>query len=91
MNPRLGSLRYRTTQSVILLLGEHGGILNSAQMAREIRIHAVYLRKIISPLLVSGLVEAKEGRDGGYKLACLRKYKVADLIVVVMKVFRFVY
>ncbi|MDR9854020.1 Rrf2 family transcriptional regulator [Paenibacillus sp. VCA1] len=64
----LGTSRFRVLVLVILLLAAHGGTMTSGEMARHLRVHAVYLRKIMSPLLKRGIIEAKEGRDGGYTL-----------------------
>ncbi|MBE9914825.1 Rrf2 family transcriptional regulator [Paenibacillus donghaensis] len=68
MNLQLGTVRFRATLNVILLLAMHQGTLTSAEMSRQMNVHAAYLRHIVSPLLRQGLLEAKEGRDGGYKL-----------------------
>jgi len=64
----LGTARFRALVHVVLLLAAHGGTMTSGEMARHMRVHAVYLRKIMAPLLRRGLIEAKEGRDGGYTL-----------------------
>ncbi|MFD0713325.1 RrF2 family transcriptional regulator [Paenibacillus sp. GCM10027626] len=63
-----GAYKFRTTLSVLSLLAKKEGFMSSSEMAKLLQIHAVYLRKIISQLLKLGLVEAKEGRVGGYRL-----------------------
>ncbi|REE67029.1 Rrf2 family protein [Paenibacillus taihuensis] len=68
MDAQLGTHRFHVTLGVLLLLAKHGGTLSSSEMAKNLHVHAAYLRKIISGLLKNGLIEAKEGRDGGYKL-----------------------
>ncbi|GIO16808.1 hypothetical protein J19TS2_63630 [Cohnella xylanilytica] len=68
MDVQFGTHRFHATLGVLLLLAKHGGTLSSSEMAKNLHVHAVYLRKIVSELLRLGLVEAKEGRDGGYKL-----------------------
>jgi Rrf2 family protein len=41
----------------------------SAYVASSIRTHAVFLRRILRELVSAGLVEVREGRAGGYRLA----------------------
>ncbi|UVI33307.1 Rrf2 family transcriptional regulator [Paenibacillus spongiae] len=68
MDTALETDRFHATLGVLLLLAKQRGTLSSAEMAELLQVHAVYLRKTISRLQKLGLVEAKEGRDGGYKL-----------------------
>jgi len=74
-NHLIVSSKFRAALCVILLLTEHGGTLTSSEMAQQLNVHAAYLRKIMSTLLKAGMVEAKEGQDGGYKL----KYSGSDI------------
>lgn len=41
----------------------------SAMLAGSVNAHAVFLRRIMAQLVRAGIVEAREGRDGGYRLA----------------------
>jgi Rrf2 family transcriptional repressor of oqxAB len=41
----------------------------SAYLASSVNTHAVFLRRILRALVAAGLVEAREGRTGGYRLA----------------------
>jgi Rrf2 family protein len=41
----------------------------SAYVAASVNTHAVFLRRILGDLVAAGLVEAREGRAGGYRLA----------------------
>ena len=41
----------------------------SAMLAGSVNAHAVFLRRIMAQLGRAGIVEAREGRDGGYLLA----------------------
>lgn len=41
----------------------------SAHLASSVNTHAVFLRRILRDLVAAGLVEAREGRTGGYRLA----------------------
>lgn len=41
----------------------------SAYVAASVNTHAVFLRRILGDLVAAGLVAAREGRSGGYRLA----------------------
>ncbi len=41
----------------------------SALLASSVNTHAVFLRRILRDLVSAGLVAAREGRSGGYRLA----------------------
>jgi Rrf2 family protein len=41
----------------------------SAYVAASVNTHAVFLRRILGDLVAAGLVDAREGRSGGYRLA----------------------
>jgi Rrf2 family transcriptional repressor of oqxAB len=41
----------------------------SGYVASSVNTHAVFLRRILGDLVAAGLVEAREGRTGGYRLA----------------------
>jgi Rrf2 family protein len=41
----------------------------SAFIAGSVNTHAVFLRRILGDLVAAGLVSAREGRAGGYRLA----------------------
>jgi Rrf2 family protein len=41
----------------------------SSYVASSVNTHAVFLRRILGELVAAGLVEAREGRAGGYRLA----------------------
>jgi len=38
-------------------------------MAQDLKAHAVYLRRVLAQLVRANLIQAREGRDGGYRLA----------------------
>lgn len=52
-------------------------VSSSQQIAGFMNSGSTFMRRVMAPLVRAGLVEAREGRDGGYMLA-----KVADLITV---------
>lgn len=41
----------------------------SAYIASSVNTHAVFLRRILRELVAAGLVRAREGRSGGYRLS----------------------
>lgn len=53
----------------LAVLAIHGKVCPSCRMAEKIDSQATLLRRIMAQLVRSGLVAAKEGRDGGYSLA----------------------
>src|SRR5260370_18315194 len=38
-------------------------------MAQDLHAHAVFVRRVLTHLVRANLVQAREGRDGGYRLA----------------------
>lgn len=42
---------------------------SSNTMAQGLRAHAVFLRRVLAQLVRANLIKAREGRDGGYRLA----------------------
>lgn len=53
----------------LLVLADHDGLCNSNKLAVKLDSESGFLRKILSNLVKAGLIQAKEGRDGGYSLA----------------------
>jgi len=43
--------------------------MSSEDVANSVNAHPVFLRKLMAPLCASGIVEARKGRGGGYRLA----------------------
>jgi Rrf2 family transcriptional regulator, repressor of oqxAB len=41
----------------------------SSAMAHDLQSHAVFLRRVLAQLGRANLIQAREGRDGGYRLA----------------------
>lgn len=60
---------------VFLSLNEN--VCPSQQIAKSMRSGTSFMRRVMSPLVRANLVEAREGRDGGYILA-----KPANVITV---------
>ena len=53
----------------LVLLARTPGSATSAYLAGSVNAHATCLRRVLATLTRAGLVEAHEGRDGGYRLA----------------------
>jgi Rrf2 family protein len=53
----------------LVLLARSPESATSAVLATSVNTHASRLRRVLSALARAGLVEAYEGRDGGYRLA----------------------
>lgn len=57
------------TQAIIYLARSGEPVCPSGAIADHLQSHAVFLRRVVATLCRAGLVEAREGRDGGYHLA----------------------
>lgn len=42
--------------------------MSSSSIAGQVNSHATFLRRVLQTLAQAGIVEAREGRDGGYML-----------------------
>jgi len=56
-------------QGLVLLESSPLDVCSSAWIAESMRTHAVFLRRVLALLVRANLVEAREGRNGGYRLA----------------------
>ena len=55
-------------QALVVLAGTEGSC-SSSTMAQGLKAHAVFVRRVLAQLVRANLVQAREGRDGGYRLA----------------------
>lgn len=53
----------------LVVLAETDKPCSSSTMAQDLKAHAVYLRRVLAELVHANLIQAREGRDGGYRLA----------------------
>src|SRR5947199_3330038 len=53
----------------LVVLAETDGPCSSSAMAQDLKAHAVFLRRVLAQLVRANLIQAREGRDGGYRLA----------------------
>lgn len=56
-------------QALIFLNQSGDEVCPSGAIADELRAHAVFLRRVLATLVRAGIVGAREGREGGYRLA----------------------
>lgn len=52
----------------LIVLSDYEGLCPSGKIAEKLESQSAFLRKILTHLVKAGLIQAKEGRDGGYSL-----------------------
>lgn len=65
---QIGPARFAIAVHILVWLAKSGSFLSSAAIADQVNSHATFLRRVLATLAQSGLVEAREGREGGYSL-----------------------
>jgi Rrf2 family protein len=55
-------------QALVVIAGTEG-LCSSNTMAQDLKTHAVFVRRVLAQLVRADIVQAREGRDGGYRLA----------------------
>jgi Rrf2 family protein len=55
-------------QALVAIAGTEGRC-SSVAMAQDLNAHAVFVRRVLAQLARANIVQAHEGRDGGYRLA----------------------
>jgi len=63
-----GPRRFVIAVHALVWLARSEKMLPSSAIACEVNSHATFLRRVLQALTPSGMVEAREGRDGGYAL-----------------------
>src|SRR5713226_10100732 len=53
----------------LVVIAETEGPCSSSMMAQDLKAHAVFVRRVLAQLVRANIVQAREGRDGGYRLA----------------------
>src|SRR4051812_19640219 len=66
---QVGQSWFAMAVHALALLARSPGGYPSAYLAGSVNPHAVFLRKVVAHLVRAGLVVAREGREGGYRLA----------------------
>ena len=60
---------FRVAVQILVMLADKDDACSSAILAEDLDAHAVFLRRVLAQLARADLVAAREGRDGGYRLA----------------------
>lgn len=64
----IGPPRFKIAVHSIVWLAQSGSMLSSAMIASQVNSHATFMRRVMQSLALSGIVESKGGREGGYSL-----------------------
>lgn len=67
-NNQIGPARFAIAIHSLVWLAQSGKLLTSSVIASKVHSHATFLRRVMAQLAVAGIVETKEGREGGYSL-----------------------
>jgi Rrf2 family transcriptional repressor of oqxAB len=65
---QLGPPRFAVAVHILVWLARSGCSLSSSVIADQVKSHATFMRRVLATLAQAGIVEAREGRDGGYSL-----------------------
>lgn len=66
---------------IVLAKNYHQGPLSLRQIAKKKKLPFKYLEQVVIPLRLSGLIEAKEGKGGGYFLKkSPKKISIAEIV-----------
>jgi len=60
---------FRVAVQALVVLAETDDACSSTIIARELQAHATFLRRVMAQLVHAHIVVAREGREGGYRLA----------------------
>ncbi|GMA49721.1 hypothetical protein GCM10025857_10780 [Alicyclobacillus contaminans] len=76
--------RFRTAIHALAGLAINQCVQSSSSLAGHVNTHAAFLRRVLLPFVHAGIVEAREGRDGGYILKkSPEDLTLADIFMVV--------
>ncbi|MCQ6559399.1 RrF2 family transcriptional regulator [Paenibacillus mendelii] len=64
----IGPPRFKIAVHAIVWLAKSNNILSSAMIADQVSSHATFMRRVLQQLAVTGIVESRGGREGGYIL-----------------------
>ncbi len=65
----MSNAHFAIATHALSLLAQSDEGYSSAYIAGSVNTGAPFLRRVLSTLVKAGLIEAREGRDGGYRLA----------------------
>ncbi|MGZ9584035.1 RrF2 family transcriptional regulator [Paenibacillus marinisediminis] len=76
----IGPPRFAIAVHALVWLTQSECKCSSAAIAEQVKSHAAFLRRVLAQLANAGIVDAKEGRDGGYTLKIAPdQIKLADV------------
>ncbi|MFD1953578.1 Rrf2 family transcriptional regulator [Paenibacillus thailandensis] len=83
-NHPIGPPRFAIAVHTLVMLAHCGCIMTSGAIAKHVNSHPTFLRRVLAQLAGEGIVEAREGREGGYFLkANPDKLTLADIYMAV--------
>ncbi|QAY66678.1 Rrf2 family transcriptional regulator [Paenibacillus protaetiae] len=83
-NNPIGPPRFAIAVHTLILLAHCGCLMTSGAIAKQVNSHPTFLRRVLAQLAGEGIVEAREGRDGGYFLkADPDRLTLADIYMAV--------
>lgn len=65
---QIGPPKFNIAIHILIWLAKSGSLVSSAMIAEQVKSHSTFLRRVLALLTQAGMVEAREGRDGGYTL-----------------------
>ncbi|WP_409341097.1 RrF2 family transcriptional regulator [Paenibacillus sp. MBLB4367] len=81
---QIGPPRFGIAVHALVWLAQSACVLSSGSIACQVNSHATFLRRVMAPLVQAGIVEAREGRDGGYLLKVQpNRLSLADVYMAV--------
>lgn len=60
---------FRIAVQALVMIAESREPCSSAEIAQDVEAHAVFMRRVLAHLVRTDIVQAYEGRTGGYRLA----------------------
>jgi Rrf2 family transcriptional repressor of oqxAB len=63
-----GSGWFLVAVQALVVLAQTDGLCSSSTMALGLKAHAVFVRRVLAHLVHADIIQAREGRDGGYRL-----------------------
>jgi Rrf2 family transcriptional repressor of oqxAB len=81
---QMGPARFGIAVHALIWLAQTGTVLSSVALANQVDSHATFVRRVFALLAQFGIVDSREGRDGGYYLLIpVDKLTLADIYIAV--------
>jgi Rrf2 family transcriptional repressor of oqxAB len=82
---QMGPARFGIAIHALIWLDHTGAVLSSVTIANQVNSHATFLRRVMALLAQNGIVDSREGRDGGYYLIIPADKLTLDKIYIAVK------